>query len=238
MSESSPEGTGTGTGQSQGGSAGQPSGTGQGSSKGASPSAGTAGDGEDPEAAGLLGGMLENDPAKLAEEVSKWKSLARKHEATAKQNTAAARRLQEIEDANKTELQKAQDAANAAEERARKAEENHNRVIAAATHDLPVELIDVLGSGTEDEIMARAESIATAVNERAQALAKQIVESMGMQFPANGNGSATAAGAARMAGMAGTRPVESMRPGATPASGGSPRSREDWFRAMVAGDTQ
>ena len=45
------------------------------------------------------------------DEVAKWKSLARKHEARAKENAGAAKRLKELEDADKTELQKATDKA-------------------------------------------------------------------------------------------------------------------------------
>lgn len=42
-------------------------------------------------------------------EVEKWKSLARKHESQAKANSAAAKRLAELEDANKSELEKLSD---------------------------------------------------------------------------------------------------------------------------------
>lgn len=44
-----------------------------------------------------------------AAEVEKWKSLARKHESAAKANSAAAKRLAELEDANKSELEKLAD---------------------------------------------------------------------------------------------------------------------------------
>jgi hypothetical protein len=42
-----------------------------------------------------------------AAEAEKWKSLARKHEGTAKANADAAKRLAEIEDANASEMEKA-----------------------------------------------------------------------------------------------------------------------------------
>src|SRR5207248_11675456 len=41
--------------------------------------------------------------------ISKWKNLSRKHETTAKSNSDAARKLKELEDAQKTEQQKLQD---------------------------------------------------------------------------------------------------------------------------------
>lgn len=43
------------------------------------------------------------------DEVEKWKSLARKHEQRAKDNNDAARRLKELEDADKSESQKKDD---------------------------------------------------------------------------------------------------------------------------------
>lgn len=48
-------------------------------------------------------------------EVEKWKALSRKNEQRAKDNEAAAKRLAEIEDANRTELEKIQARAEAAE---------------------------------------------------------------------------------------------------------------------------
>lgn len=53
-------------------------------------------------------------PAAPAQETD-WKAEARKWEARAKENTKAAEKLAEIEEANKTELQKALDRAEAAE---------------------------------------------------------------------------------------------------------------------------
>jgi len=51
----------------------------------------------------------------LAAEVEKWKALSRKNEERAKGNDAAAKRLAEIEEANKTEAEKLQARADAAE---------------------------------------------------------------------------------------------------------------------------
>lgn len=45
----------------------------------------------------------------LAAEVDKWKSLSKKNEARAKENATAAKRLREIEEAGKSEAQKAAD---------------------------------------------------------------------------------------------------------------------------------
>lgn len=48
-------------------------------------------------------GGTETDPA---DEVAKWKALARKNEEQAKKNAEAAKRLQELEDAQKTDQEK------------------------------------------------------------------------------------------------------------------------------------
>ena len=55
-------------------------------------------------------------------EAEKWKALARKHEGQAKANADAARKLKEIEDADKTEADRAKEAAAEAAQRAEKAE--------------------------------------------------------------------------------------------------------------------
>jgi hypothetical protein len=178
---------------------------------------GTVTDQEDAEAAGLLGGMLSQDPDALAEELDKWRRESRKWEGRAKENSKAAAKLQEIEDANKTELEKALDAQRLAEEQRDAAVTTHSRVMAAAANNLPVELIDYLGSGTEDEINERAAGIAQVIERTAQELAQQII-----------------AGQAGRNGLPmGARPVESMRPGSAPASGGTPQSPDEWFRQLL-----
>lgn len=68
----------------------------------------------------------KDDPPKddpdYKSEAEKWKALARKHEAQSKSNAEAARKLKELEDADKTEAQKAADKAAEAEKRATTAE--------------------------------------------------------------------------------------------------------------------
>lgn len=67
----------------------------------------------------------------LDNEVSKWKSLARKHEAQAKANATAAKRLAEIEDGNKSEIERATTQVVEAEKRAGAAEAKALRLEAA-----------------------------------------------------------------------------------------------------------
>ncbi len=145
----------------------------------------------------------------------------RKVQQQARINAKKAAQWDRQEDANKSELQRAEEARQAAEGERDAAIASHNRVIAAATHDLPVELIEELGTGTEEEIDQRAELFAKVINDRAKVLAEEIARDQG-----NGNG-----GSPGTAGS--TRPVESMRPGASPASGSAPRNNDEWFREML-----
>src|SRR5215469_2108696 len=156
---------------------------------------------EDEEAAGLLSGMLAQDPEALAAELAKWKGQARKWEDRAKANSDAAARLKDIDQANMTELHKAQAAQKSAEDERDKAYAMHNRVMAAAAHNLPVEAIDYIPSGTEDEIMAHAETLAGIIDAAATEKANALL----------------AANAGRNGMPMGARPVESLRPGSAPA---------------------
>lgn len=198
MSEGSPELSGTGTGQEDTGD----------------PGAGTAQ--EDQEASDLLGGMAEQDDEQAAQ-LAHWKDMARKHERRAKENAGAAAKLQELEDANKTEIQKAQDAAAEAIRERDAARADHSRVMAAAASNLPVDLIDHLGSGTDEEITERAALFASVIETRAREMAEEMIAE---------------AGGGRN-GLQGARPVESMRPGSAPAGGSAPKNLDDWFRNLV-----
>lgn len=99
-----------------------------------------------------------------------------------------------LEEASKSELQRVQEAQQAAERTAEQARAEMTRYKVAATHGIPAEHFDLLGSGTEEEITARAEKISTL-------LAAQ----------------AAAATAPTTPGAPPTRPVEQLRPGATPS---------------------
>jgi len=96
------------------------------------------------------------DPAALQAEIDKWKALSRKNEEQAKQNAEKALRLDQIEEANKTELQKAQDALNAAQQRAQDAEARALRSDIARTKGVPLEL---LTGNDETTLHAQAEAL-------------------------------------------------------------------------------
>lgn len=101
----------------------------------------------------------EPDADALKAEVEKWKGLARKHEQTAKSNAAAARKLVELEEADKSELQRAQDAAKAAEERAKAAELNLARANVALRKNLTEAQAKRLQGTSEEELEADADDL-------------------------------------------------------------------------------
>lgn len=90
----------------------------------------------------------EADPAA---ELEKWKKLARQNEARAKDNADKAKRFDQMEEANKTELEKATARAEAAEKAAIAAQ----RKAFAAEKQIPAELIT---GSTQDEWDAAAEA--------------------------------------------------------------------------------
>lgn len=166
-----------------------------------------------------------------AKEVEKWKALARKHEARSKENATAATKLAEIENASKSELQKAQDRAAAAEKLAQDSDSARYRLLAAAGNGLGPDMVDFLGSGTEDEIGERAKALAAVIKSEADKLIDPILAQFGVTR--NGqNGTANSAAAAASQAI-GRRPVESMRPGGVPATDHvTPASNNDLFRQM------
>lgn len=172
---------------------------------------------EDQEAQDLLDQMADDDPEKLRQEIANWKKLSRQHERAANKNSEAARELAQIREGQKSDLQKAEEARQAAERERDAAHAQTNRMYAAAAHDLPTELIEYLGDGTADEIGERAEQLSgiikAEVDKRVQALS-----------PQNGG-----------RGTSGSRPVTGMRPGAAPASAGV-ASPDQMFRQLITGD--
>jgi hypothetical protein len=95
-------------------------------------------------------------------EADKWKALARKHEAQAKSNAAAAQRVKELEDADKTESQKAIDRAAAAEKRAADAEAKALRLEIAAEKGLTPSQAKRLMGANREELEADADELMSA----------------------------------------------------------------------------
>lgn len=165
-------------------------------------------------------GEQQEQPAKDWEaEASKWRSMARKHEQTAKANSEAARKYAEHEDSQKSEQQRLADRAEAAEQRALAAEIRHARLVAAATHDIPLSMLDRLGGNTEEEI-----------NEAAEELAAQFEAEMERRLAAVPT--PTPEPEPEYERPARTRPIESLTPGALPA-GEAPTDGNDFLRRMA-----
>jgi hypothetical protein len=168
----------------------------------------------------LHGIMQENDLDELKKELERWRKTAQKHERAARDNSQAAKRLREIEDASKSELQKAVEAQQAAERERDAVRMQHTRTVAVAANGLDPELADYLGGSTEEEVTASAEALKGIIEKAAQRLAEQIVQQ-------NGGG--------RVSGGTRGRPVESMRAGAQPAGGRAPGNNNDLFRQLMTG---
>lgn len=126
-----------------------------------------------------------------------WKAEARKWEQRAKENLSQvsalkpqADQFQALVEASKSDQQRLEEAAAQAQREAETARSEAIRYKAAATHGIPADHFELLGSGTEDEVTARAQKIAELI---AKATAPP------------------APGAPQ------TRPVEQLRPGASPS---------------------
>jgi hypothetical protein len=97
--------------------------------------------------------------ADMAAEAAKWKALARKHDDQAKANADAAKRLAEIEDASKSDLQKAADKVTAAERRAAESEARALRLEVAGDKGLTPKQAKRLVGSTREELEADADEI-------------------------------------------------------------------------------
>lgn len=96
---------------------------------------------------------------KPTETVEFWKQKAREQEKRAKDNAEAARRLEEIENASKTEQQRAAEALQAAERRATEAEAARMRLEVAAEKGLtPAQAKRLVGS-TREELESDADDL-------------------------------------------------------------------------------
>ena len=94
------------------------------------------------------------EPPAASDEVEKWKALARKNEARAKENAEKAKRLDELEDANRSELEKLQAQLASAQKSAAEAEAARLRASIAAKHGVPEALL----TGSNEEALEEAAS--------------------------------------------------------------------------------
>lgn len=104
----------------------------------------------------------KGDTTDWKSEARKWEARAKKSHDEAKANAAAAQRLRELEDADKTEGQKAADRATAAEKRAAEAEAKVLRLEIAAEKGLtPAQAKRLMGANRE-ELEADADELLSA----------------------------------------------------------------------------
>lgn len=158
------------------------------------------------------------EPTDWEAEATKWKAMARQHENKhlgalgfkskdeIEQLRTSAQKYQEVEDAQKTEIQKATERAQNFEQKLADMQATNARLLAAASHNIPPELIDLLGSGTDEEINARAEVLAERLKPATPVPAPQ-------------------------------RPVESLTPGAAPASSTGDTTPDQWIRQLAGRNT-
>lgn len=157
-----------------------------------------------------------------AEPTASLEDVERRHkEETSKRNKENASlraRLRELEplaqaakaaeDAQKSEAQKLAERLASTEKELSESRSTTTRLFAAATHNIPADLIDLLGNGTDEEIDARAKLLAAKL------------------APAPTEEQAPVASGSQ-------RPVESLRPGASPQTGADPNDPNAWIREYV-----
>lgn len=140
------------------------------------------------------------EPAQAPE--TDWKTEARKWEQRAKENLAQVQELRPkadqftaLEQASMSEQQRLAEAAAAAQTALATAQADAIRYKAAATHGIPAEHFDLLGTGSEEQITANAQKVAGLLAAQAAAAATPAAQPV----------------------TPGRLPVEQMRGGATPA---------------------
>ena len=135
---------------------------------------------------------LEAELAKTRREAANYRTKLREAEPLVKKAQAA-------DEANKTEIQKANERAQAAEQRELATQTGYTRLELAVQYSIPPDDIDLIGSGTREEMDARAKRLA-ALNAAASKAAPPPTD----------------------------RPVEGLRPGATPEP---PKPADDSYPA-------
>lgn len=104
-------------------------------------------------------GQAPDTGADLGAELTKWKALARKHEADAKAGKAAAARLAELEESQKTEQQKVLERLEAAERERDSLRTESLRLRIAADKGLTPKQAARLRGSTEEELLADADEL-------------------------------------------------------------------------------
>ena len=93
------------------------------------------------------------------QEVKEALENSRKWERRAKENKSAADKLAEIEESKKTEIQKATERAENAEQRITQLEHDRKRLGVIAKHSIPEDYQDLIKGDTDEELVASAEKV-------------------------------------------------------------------------------
>jgi len=93
-----------------------------------------------------------------------WQAEAKKWERRAKENHAAAQKLTQIEESQKSEQQKQSDRLAAAEQRAATAEHRMLRYEVAAEKGLPADLAGILSGDNREDLEAQADTLLKHLN--------------------------------------------------------------------------
>jgi hypothetical protein len=137
----------------------------------------------------------EAEIAKLRKENANWRTKYREAEPVLKQH-------QEMEEASKTELQREREAREALQLERDQLQIGYTRMELAAMHNIPPDDIDLIGSGSREEMEARAQRLGV-----------------------------LHAASTKTAPPPSDRPVEGLRPGATPEP---PKPADDSYPAAWA----
>lgn len=96
---------------------------------------------------------------KDADEVEKWRTLARKHEKRAKELEPLAAKLAELDEKQKTDEQRLVERAEKAEGQLPTLQAENLRLRVAIAKNLPADLVDRLRGDTQDELTADADKL-------------------------------------------------------------------------------
>jgi DNA repair exonuclease SbcCD ATPase subunit len=146
------------------------------------------------------------DPAAARKEIEKLRKEAAKYRTQLREAEPKLSEYQKYLDSQKTEQEKLAEAKAAAEAKLAEVTTANARLMAAAAYNIPADLIDLLGTGTDEEI-----------NARAQLLSERITAAASSDRPES------------------TRPVESLTAGGRPADDASADMSPDAFIRRMAG---
>lgn len=162
-----------------------------------------------------------------------WKYNARKWEKDAKANSEAAKRWAEFEDSQKSELQRLQERAEAAERERDEERRTRARLMAAAAHNLSADLLDRFGGATEEEINETAQVISQEIESEVARRLPDLVEAELAQRVEAEVERRLAEREQHTSAPSGRRPVEALTPGAMPVS--TPPADGNAFLRRLAG---